>query len=348
MKRNDMKPIEKIWKVIQCIDDQRAMTASGEPCKIDPSVFDPLPSTELESVLNKLEKEENAIKVIAAPHSSRNNRYRNQHLIVEVLDAFDDVRNRIYGDKSHGIDTLSGVALLRVWDVMQDLSEKVQLTRKREVSFPLVPAVIRHALLMPGHSVNAVNEYCLGREQALDFLQDVGVLDAYSYTEEGTQYQDMNAIVNRLDFDNVLAMVNDLYDEAFVEQADAKEDEAENEAGPLCVKYANGYLNIGEHTVEIGDDSYEDQLCEVLFADAESVQKEWGNDQILAKWGWDKSRYIDGDDKMMKEELKKVYRTAKRVNKKVEDQTKHEISKIISERVKSVSVLPEYRRICDE
>ncbi len=87
-------------------------------------------------------------------------------------------------------------------------------------------------------------------------------------------------------------------------------------------------LIIDNVIIKTQDDSLENDLCKVLFATVESIEKQWSWDEIVEKW----NESLDNFDP------KKIYRAGNRLNKKVAEKT--DIKELLIVSTKAIRVNP--------
>ena len=79
------------------------------------------------------------------------------------------------------VTTLSGDNFLKVYDVVIDIAEALELSKT--ASIPLYQPRVKYSTLLPMDTVGWRDAYCKGRWEAIHFLKDKGVLKEINYIE---------------------------------------------------------------------------------------------------------------------------------------------------------------------
>lgn len=77
-----------------------------------------------------------------------------------------------------GLDKLEGTTLLKVFDLMLDIKDKLSLTASKTIKVHLVPSMIRWQILLPNDTIRNRDIYCDGRMEAAEFLKTINVLSS--------------------------------------------------------------------------------------------------------------------------------------------------------------------------
>ena len=100
--------------------------------------------------------------------------------------------------------------------------------------------------------------------------------------------------------------------------------------------YADHTLHFMGEEILIPPDTNQDDLCKVVFANKESVTREWSWDEILEKWGEEYGSYTRKD-------WRKVYEAKREVNQKIS--SKIGVSDLLIGTTHIVLVNPKYTKV---
>jgi len=172
-----MRSLEKLWTIVYLIHEAHKITPKGKPVRLDPrtSLYNLMDEVSIENVFDILENDEQVIKVLNNPMGMRVRVEPDASLFVlEIKPTFEQYMNQLYTRYSFGVDKLDDLSLLRVYDVVMDVRNELQMTDDNKVTLRLIPPVIRFQALFPGDSISMRDEYCRHRWNAINFLQKIG------------------------------------------------------------------------------------------------------------------------------------------------------------------------------
>lgn len=103
------------------------------------------------------------------------------YFLIDVLDeTFENWYETYLLNKKTSVSNLDYINMLRVYDVVLDINEQIQLTHKTTVYFPLIPSVIRFRALFPADTIGLRDEYCQNRLNSLVYLKEKGAITDFS------------------------------------------------------------------------------------------------------------------------------------------------------------------------
>jgi len=103
------------------------------------------------------------------------------YFLIDVLDeTFENWYEAYLLKKKTSVSNLDYINMLRIYDVVLDINEQIQLTHKTTVYFPLIPSVIRYRALFPADTIGLRDEYCQNRLNSLIYLKEKGAITDFS------------------------------------------------------------------------------------------------------------------------------------------------------------------------
>lgn len=103
------------------------------------------------------------------------------YFLIDVLDeTFENWYETYLLKKKTSVSNLDYINMLRIYDVVLDINEQIQLTHKTTVYFPLIPSVIRYRALFPADTIGLRDEYCQNRLNSLIYLKEKGAITDFS------------------------------------------------------------------------------------------------------------------------------------------------------------------------
>lgn len=309
---------DKLDLIISEIVEAKKRTRTGQPVKIfvikNNELVKKIIAQEIHEILLKFQDDEKIITIKDIPHdlkSSFANGFDDNydHFLVEVLETFDDwYKKYLMGQKSN-LENLDFINMLRIYDVVLDINEQIQLTNKTDIYIHLIPSLIRFQALFPADTIGLRDQYCENRLGGLKYLKNKGAIDNYSYGSSGWSWDSNVEISLRLSaFDNFYKTIRDKYTKRYKANKKTKKltkipTETDQKEVPAKVTYdpKKGTLDISGKSVKLNKDSFRAKLLELLLKDDKSIKKEWSWDEVIEK--------IEGtlDLEATKENKKKFY-----------------------------------------
>jgi len=307
---------EKFDIVIEAIKEARKMTPSGYDTKLKITYENRLQDLDLDditSILYQLHNGQKVIKMISTanakfitgldPWSEEQDYYA-----LEVLDTFNSWYENYLLQQKTNLGNLDYINMLRIYDVVLDINEQVQLTNKTTVYFPLIPSLIRYRALFPADTTGFRDEYCQNRLNSLIYLKEKGVIVDFSQNAQGWDTTvTVSLVLSR--FDEFYKKIKDEYVKRN-KDTDKKEEKPKTESlkiepkkvtAKVAYNAQKGELDIEGKKVKLKKDSFRAKLLELLLKDDKSRKKEWSCDEVIET--------IEGitDLDLLKEKQKKFY-----------------------------------------
>jgi hypothetical protein len=151
------------------------------------------------------------------------------YFLIDVLDeTFENWYETYLLNKKTSVSNLDYINMLRVYDVVLDINEQIQLTHKTTVYFPLIPSVIRYRALFPADTIGLRDEYCQNRLNSLVYLKEKGAIADFS---QNAQNWDTTVTVSL-----VLSKFDDFYKVMMAEYVKRNKKEEEKKEIELPLK----------------------------------------------------------------------------------------------------------------
>ena len=149
---------EKLDLIVKAVVEAKKATRKDQPTTLYLNAtngLDNLDREEIRNILLQLQ-DENALKV-----NSKTNRLlplsqqptSPNFFFLDILDGFDNwYENYLMGQKTN-LENLDYINMLRIYDVVLDVNEQIQLTNKTTVSIHLLPHLVKFSVLFPADSI---------------------------------------------------------------------------------------------------------------------------------------------------------------------------------------------------
>jgi len=146
---------EKLYFLLERINDKRELTPSGQPIKIYlarnlNNIYD---REELISLLFRLEKDEKVIKIVALPEAILGSKLNTRNFIIELLAAFDDYYTNIQHEPAY-----------------QEFTGKIPM--KQQQSQPLDLSLLHPTIFEKCQSLFEKAEYAAAVEKSFKIVRD--------------------------------------------------------------------------------------------------------------------------------------------------------------------------------
>lgn len=144
--------------------------------------------------------------------------------LIDIYPEFDEWYEKYLIKSKTSLRNLDYINMLRIYDVVLDINEQVQLTHKTTVHIHLIPSMIRFRALFPADTIGLRDEYCENRLGSLKYLKERGIITDYTHGRDGW---DTVVTVTFL-----LSKFDDFYKEIMAEyvKRNKKDDKPSNEA----------------------------------------------------------------------------------------------------------------------
>ncbi len=175
---------EKLDLIISEIVEARKRARAGQPAKVfvdkKSGLLKAVILPEIYDILLKLQDDLKIITIKDKPISLKTINERGildeneDHFLIKILDGFDDwYENHLMKQKTD-LKNLDYINIIRIYDVVLDINEQIQLTNKTTVSIHLLPSLIRFSALFPADSIGLRDKYCENRWDSLKYLKEKG------------------------------------------------------------------------------------------------------------------------------------------------------------------------------
>lgn len=182
---------EKLEKVINKLQEERELTRKGQVSRL---TFDDSSTTKVRirdicKILLQLE-DEGILKITGALqpletlspdqiiNPSENNDYEFvQEIIVEYEEEFDKWYEKYLLKQKSDLQNLDFIVLLRIYDVVLDINEAIQLRNNTTVKIRLHPPQIRFPILFSGDTPSVKTVYSDNRWHSLEYLKEREIVE---------------------------------------------------------------------------------------------------------------------------------------------------------------------------
>lgn len=176
---------EKLNWVIEALYEAKMITAGNENIRVYPRNSKDLPKlepTEITTILHKLEADDKVLELISVP--TRNYNHIDSYFEIRLLEGFDDWYNKWLLDKKSSLENIDYINLLKIYDVILDIDQKLQLAGKTEVMIPALPHLVRFQILFPADSTSMRDTYINSRWEAVTYLQNKGIVNEADFIRD--------------------------------------------------------------------------------------------------------------------------------------------------------------------
>lgn len=289
---------EKLEIILKAIVEAQKTTRKEYRTKLYIKEENKLETIEAQSVndiLLQLQDDEKILKVSDKPSSIKTFSEKpptelidiKDYFLIEILDTFEDWYENYLMKQKTELKNLDYINMLRVYDVVLDINEQIQLTNKTTVHIKLLPSLIRFNVLFPGDTINVRDEYCRHRLDGLKYLKRKGIISNYEHNKDG--WNTIVTVTFKLSpFDEFCERIKNEYrKQNEPEKKDMKpeninlKEEPRKEKVKVSYNSRNGQLDINGKTVKFKRESFRAKLLELLLKDDESRQKEWSWDEVI-------------------------------------------------------------------
>lgn len=305
---------QKLDLIVRAVIEARKATREGQPTTLylnSTNGLDRLELDEIRGILLQLQDE----KILKLNQKTNRLLPLNQqpanadYLFLDILEGFDEWYENYLMQQKTGLENIDYINMLRIYDVVLDINEQIQLTNKTTVSIHLLPSLIRFSSLFPADTIGMRDKYCETRWDSLNYLKKKGVIDEFKHNSAFHRWDTVVTITLKLSrFSDFYKQIQDEYVKR--NKSDEKEEKPKNESlkidtTKIMVKVTyntqKGELDIEDKKVKFKKDSFRAKLLELLLKDDKSRKKEWSWDEVIG--------VIEGtkDKELTKENKNKFY-----------------------------------------
>lgn len=286
---------EKLDLLINELAEAKKRTRIGQPAKVfvdkKSGLLKAVILPEIYDILLKLQDDLKIITIKDKPISLKSISERGildeneDHFLIEILDSFDDWYENYLMKKKTDLQNLDDINILRIYDVVLDINEQIQLTNKTTVSIHLLPSLIRFNALFPADNIGLRDKYCENRWDSLKYLKEKGVIDEFKHNSAFHRWDTVVTVALKLSkFDEFYRKIKNEYIKRY-KPNDKKEEKIKNNLNKLSTKATynaqKGELDIEGKKVRFKKDSFRAKLLELLLKDDKSRKKEWSWDEVI-------------------------------------------------------------------
>ncbi len=266
------------------------LTKDNRLTEIDPN--------ELHDILLKLQDDEKIITVKDIPTKLKpvieqtDDAFKGEktYFLIDILDGFDDWYENYSMRQKTDLQNLDYINMLRIYDVVLDINEQIQLTNKTTVSIHLLPPIIRFSALFPADSIGLRDKYCETRWDSLKYLKEKGIIDEFKHNSAFHRWDTVVTVSLKLSrFDEFYQKIRGEYVKRN-KSNDKKEEKPKTESLKIDPKKVTakvtyntqkGELDIEGKKVKFKKDSFRAKLLELLLKDDKSRKREWSWDEVI-------------------------------------------------------------------
>jgi hypothetical protein len=319
---------QKLDLIVKALIEARKATRKGQSTTLYLNATNGLDSLDREEIRNILLQlqDEDALKL--NPKTNRLLPLSQQptsptYFLLDILDGFDGwLENYLMKQKTE-LSSLDYINMLRIYDIVLDINEQIQLTNKTTVSIHLLPSLVRFSALFPADTIGMRDKYCETRWDSLRYLKEKGVIDEFKHKSAFHRWDTVVSVNLTLSkFDDFYKKIKAEYVKRNKTNKKDEKPKTDNiKIDPKKVKQKVSYnpqkgeLDIEGKKVKFKKDSFRAKLLELLLKDDKSRKKEWSWDEVIEAIEDTK------DPDLTKEKKKKFYPACDGLSKHIASKT---------------------------
>lgn len=285
---------QKLDLIVSAVIEARKATRKGQPTTLylnSTNGLDSLELDEIRGILLQLQDEkilklnQKTNRLLPLSQQPANPSY----LFLDILEGFDNWYENYLMQQRTGLENLDYINILRIYDVVLDINEQIQLTNQTSVSIHLLPSLIRFSVLFPADTIGMRDKYCETRWDSLKYLREKQIIEEFNHNNAFHRWDTVVTISLKLSkFDDFYHKIQDEYVKR--NKPDQKEEKPKTESlaiDPTKVKMKVNYdaqkgeLDIESKKVKFNKDSFRAKLLELLLKDDKSRKREWSWDEVI-------------------------------------------------------------------
>jgi hypothetical protein len=288
---------EKLDLLINELAEAKKRTRIGQPAKIfvtkQSELVKKIIPQEIHELLLQLQDDEKILTIKEIPTDLKTgwevNLEKINYFLVDILDVFDDWYESYLMKQKTGLESIDYINMLRIYDVVLDINEQIQLTNKTTVSIHLLPSLVRFSALFPADTIGMRDKYCETRWDSLKYLKEKGFIDEFKHNSASHRWDTIVTVTLKLSkFDEFYRKIKDEYVKR--NKTDRKEEKPKTnnlkiDTKKVAIKVTydpqKGELDIEGKKVRLNKDSFRAKLLELLLKDDKSRKKEWSWDEVI-------------------------------------------------------------------
>lgn len=289
---------EKLDVIVKILAEERRLTRIGHVTKANFSLNENYTRVEFDDIrkiLLKLQDDEHVLKIMEAPQpfddfitleKSDDDYKKVKHFDIELTEEFDAWFENYLLQQKTKLENLDYLNMLRIYDVVLDINEQLQLENDTTVVIHLIPSLIRYQALFPADTPGLRNAYSSNRLGGLKYLKDKGVIDGFAHGRNG--WDTLITVTLKL------SKFDDFYRSIMAEyvkrnKSDKKVDEVKIPAEAVLPTSTirafydpkTGVLSIQDKRVRFKKESFRAKLLELLLKNDKNRKKEWSWDEAV-------------------------------------------------------------------
>jgi hypothetical protein len=322
---------EKLDLLINELAEAKKRTRIGQPAKIfvtkQSELVKKIIPQEIHELLLQLQDDEKILTIKEIPTDLKTgwevNLEKIDYFLVDILDVFDDWYESYLMKQKTGLESIDYINMLRIYDVVLDINEQIQLTNKTTVSIHLLPSLVRFSALFPADTIGMRDKYCETRWDSLKYLKEKGFIDEFKHNSAFHRWDTIVTVTLKLSkFDEFYRKIKDEYVKR--NKTDRKEEKPKTnnlkiDTKKVAIKVTydpqKGELDIEGKKVRLNKDSFRAKLLELLLKDDKSRKKEWSWDEVIEAIEDTK------DEELTKENKNKFYPACDGLSKHIASKT---------------------------
>ena len=322
---------EKLDLLINELAEAKKRTRIGQPAKIfvtkQSELVKKIIPQEIHELLLQLQDDEKILTIKEIPTDLKTgwevNLEKIDYFLVDILDVFDDWYESYLMKQKTGLESIDYINMLRIYDVVLDINEQIQLTNKTTVSIHLLPSLVHFSALFPADTIGMRDKYCETRWDSLKYLKEKGFIDEFKHNSAFHRWDTIVTVTLKLSkFDEFYRKIKDEYVKR--NKTDRKEEKPKTnnlkiDTKKVAIKVTydpqKGELDIEGKKVRLNKDSFRAKLLELLLKDDKSRKKEWSWDEVIEAIEDTK------DEELTKENKNKFYPACDGLSKHIASKT---------------------------
>lgn len=106
------------------------------------------------------------------------------YFTVDIADTFNSWYQRHILNNKSRLQNIDYINLLKIYDVVLDIDEKLQIKASPDVYIPALPTMVRFQILFPMDSIGTRDKYRTHRQDGLDYLEREGYISDVEWVDD--------------------------------------------------------------------------------------------------------------------------------------------------------------------